>query len=648
VLREITASPHHNTGVSGMHIVSASSLTCLTALLVSIAIIAIIARRQKIDTIHKLLVLYCISTSIWALGRFISINAPQWFGLSEESPHARVYSYIFSVVAFTGISTLGSHWFLVSAAYSRKDEWLGGWRRWLVYAPLAWSLGFVITNPSHHLFFRQLSLNSFEVGPAHIIWTIMMFVLMLFPMVWYVSVASQMEDAAYKIQAIVMALASVIHLIGGNLFAFSRMTGIPFPLGYTFAAQTLSSAILCYALLRMGWLDILPIAFREVFRETPDSILVLNTDRKLVEANRAASLLFPALRAGDLVELPGSDISRILDPVAGGALPDSGSEVMLGDSVFWVRCLRIKHKVERAGFLVILTDITIRKRSEQEKEALIGQLQEVGRRIEESNRELEAFAFTASHDLQEPLRKVLLFGDRLKSRFGEQIGDDGRDYLDRMQNAAARMQNMIDGLLTLSRVTSSTRAPVPVDLSKAANEALSDLESRIEQAGAHIQIGELPTIEGDPLQLRLLMQNLIGNAVKFRAPGRPPVVQVYIVTEQADLAHSAALADAGSSEAGQSHATSSLATLSSDHRVCRIAVQDNGIGFDERHADRIFGIFERLQSRADYDGTGIGLATCRKIAERHGGSIAATSKPGLGSRFVVTLPVHQTSSDPVL
>jgi signal transduction histidine kinase len=605
-----------------MHIVTPSSLTSLSALLVSAAIIVIILRRRSLQTIHRLLVLYCVSVCIWALGRFITINAGLWFGLSDNSPHAQVYPYIFSVIIFIGISTVASHWFLVGAAYSRKVEWLERPRLWVAYAPLIWSLVFVITNPAHHLFFRQLSLNSFEFGPAHVIWTSMMFALMLFPIVWYMGVASQMKDAAYRRQAVVMAMASVVHLVGGNLFAFSRVTGISFPLGYTFAAQTLSSAMLCYALLRMGWLDILPIALKEVFNSTPDPILILNTDRKLVEANRAATLLLPLMRAGDPVELPGAHIPGIVHPGNNEPLPDSGTELRLGDSVYWVRSLSITHKVETAGFLLILTDITLRKRAEDEKERLIGQLKEIGARLQESNRELESFAFRASHDLQEPLRKILLFSDRLRGKYGEQIGEQGRDYLERMQNAAARMQGLIDGLLTLSRVTSSAQPPVPVNLSEAAKEALSDLEPRIEQSGGQVQIEDLPTIDGDPLQLRLLMQNLIGNGVKFRAPGRPPIVRVYSLAEQ------------GQDDESQK---SSLGGC----KYCRIAVQDNGIGFDERHADRIFGVFERLQSRSEYDGTGIGLATCRKIAERHGGSITATSKPGLGSEFVVTLPVHR-------
>src|SRR5262249_19515870 len=139
---------------------------------------------------------------------------------------------------------------------------------------MVWSLAFVISNPLHHLFFRQISLKLFDFGPAHVVWTLMLFALMLFPMIWYMGVAWQMKEAAYKKQAVVMTRASVLFFAGGSLFAFSKVTGIPFPLGFTFAAETLSSAILCYALLRMGWLDILPIALKEVFHDAPDSILV--------------------------------------------------------------------------------------------------------------------------------------------------------------------------------------------------------------------------------------------------------------------------------------------------------------------------------------------------------------------------------------
>lgn len=257
------------------------------------------------------------------------------------------------------------------------------------------------------------------------------------------------------------------------------------------------------------------------------------------------------------------------------------------------------------GIRSCLLDITDRKRAES---ALRRQAAELAR----SNGELEQFAYVASHDLQEPLRKIQAFGDRLKTKYAGTLPAEGGDYLDRMQNAANRMQTLINDLLTLSRVATHARPFVRVDLSEVARMVLSDLESRIEQLHAEVTLDPLPAIVAERLQMSQLLQNLIGNALKFNKPGVPPRVAV-----RADLVRdpNGAVED-----------------------VWRIVVEDNGIGFDEKYSDRIFQVFQRLHGRNEYEGTGIGLAICRKITERHGGTIAAYSTPGVGSRFVVMLP----------
>ncbi|WP_017314294.1 PAS domain-containing protein [Mastigocladopsis repens] len=232
-----------------------------------------------------------------------------------------------------------------------------------------------------------------------------------------------------------------------------------------------------------------------------------------------------------------------------------------------------------------------------------------------SNDELQQFAFIASHDLQEPLRKIKTFGERLKAAYSDALTDQGRDYLDRMQNATRRMQALIEDLLTLSRVTTRGQPFVPVDLTQVTQEVLSDLEIRIQQTGAYVEVGELPIIHADPLQMRQLLQNLIGNALKFHRQGERPIVNIY--TQQ--------LNDQDAVE------------------FCQIIVEDNGIGFDEKYLDRIFNVFQRLHGRSEYEGTGIGLAICRKIVERHNGSISAQSTPGQGSRFIVILPINSVA-----
>ncbi|NHC37219.1 response regulator [Scytonema millei] len=238
-----------------------------------------------------------------------------------------------------------------------------------------------------------------------------------------------------------------------------------------------------------------------------------------------------------------------------------------------------------------------------------------------SNAELQQFASIASHDLQEPLRKIQAFGNRLQEKYGEILSEQGADYIRRMQNAAQRMQILIDDLLVFSRITTRAQPFVVVNLAKVAKEVLSDLEVLIQQTEARVELSELPTIHADPLQMRQLLQNLIGNAIKFRRKNELPCVKIYsqIIDNREQL-------------------TENLLNT----YLCQITVEDNGIGFDRKYCDRIFQVFQRLHGRSEYEGTGIGLAICRKIVERHGGSITAESTPSQGAKFIVTLPMHQS------
>jgi signal transduction histidine kinase len=266
------------------------------------------------------------------------------------------------------------------------------------------------------------------------------------------------------------------------------------------------------------------------------------------------------------------------------------------------------------------TEIAERQRAEAELKAFTAQL-------ERSNRELQDFAYVASHDLQEPLRKIRAFGDRLRTSCGETLSARGQDYLERMQQAAARMQTLINDLLTFSRVTTKAQPFRPVDLAQMAREVVSDLEVRIEQSGGRVEVAALPIIDADPLQMRQLLQNLLGNALKFHRPEVPPMVKL--------ASELLPMQEAGSA----GHAAPPM---------CQLHIEDNGIGFDEQYLDRIFTPFQRLHGRGEYEGTGIGLAVCRKIVERHGGSITARSAPGQGAVFLVMLPIAQPKGDGAL
>lgn len=256
------------------------------------------------------------------------------------------------------------------------------------------------------------------------------------------------------------------------------------------------------------------------------------------------------------------------------------------------------------------SEIVVRNRAEE-------QMLEFAEKLEQRNKELQEFAHIASHDLQEPLRKVISFGDRLKTKCAEALDDQGKDYLERMQNASRRMQNLIEGLLMFSRVSSKAQPFEDVDLAQTFKEVVSDLEIRIEELGGKVEIDNMPVLKADAMQMRQLFQNLIGNALKFHKQDEPPVVRVTGVSSGSDDSNA-------SDQSGSFH---------------KITFKDNGIGFEEKYADRIFGVFQRLHGKTEYEGTGIGLSVCKKIVERHGGSIEVKSSPGKGTSFTVTLPI---------
>jgi light-regulated signal transduction histidine kinase (bacteriophytochrome) len=231
--------------------------------------------------------------------------------------------------------------------------------------------------------------------------------------------------------------------------------------------------------------------------------------------------------------------------------------------------------------------------------------------LERSNFELEQFASIAAHDLAEPLRKLVLFGERLERRHGADLGTDGREVVRRMRATADRMESLIDDLLALALVSDRRSGFRRVSLSDVIREVVDDLDAVIADAGAEVVAGPLPSLDADPLQMRQLLQNLLSNAVKFRRPGVDPLVRVD-----------------GSVRDGW----------------VELRVRDNGIGFDDEHAERIFGAFNRLHARSAYAGTGIGLAVCRRIAERHGGMISAAGVEGEGATFTVRLPERQAGA----
>lgn len=266
--------------------------------------------------------------------------------------------------------------------------------------------------------------------------------------------------------------------------------------------------------------------------------------------------------------------------------------------------LRVKQRTQELE----KTNTGLRKEIEKRRKAEEA-LSVYSENLARSNRELQDFAYVASHDLQEPLRKIQAFGNLLEEEYAAGLGD-GVDYLQRMRGAAARMSTLIEDLLAFSRVTTKARPFVPVNLNEIAEEVVGDLETRIASSGGKVELKSLPTVSADPTQMRQLLQNLISNALKFHRTGVAP------------------------------HVTVASRKYAGKNPYHRITVKDNGIGFNEKYLDRIFSVFQRLHGRETYEGTGIGLAVCRKIVERHNGTITAKSEKNKGSTFIITLPIN--------
>ncbi|WP_460958475.1 sensor histidine kinase [Spirosoma litoris] len=263
--------------------------------------------------------------------------------------------------------------------------------------------------------------------------------------------------------------------------------------------------------------------------------------------------------------------------------------------------------------VIYFTDFTRLRQLQLQLESKIDELKR-------SNENLQQFAYVASHDLQEPLRKIQSFADLLKNQYSNQL-EDGASFLDRIQASAGRMSVLIRDLLALARISTYQETTEPVELKNVIDSVLADLEIRVQETGAIIEIKEpLPTLSGDSVQLGQLFLNLISNAIKFHRVGQSPLVRI------------------NACQIGASQLPTSISHIRSASTYHCISISDNGIGFEEKHTERIFQVFQRLHGRNEFAGTGVGLAICQKVALNHGGAITATSQPGQGATFFVYLP----------
>jgi signal transduction histidine kinase len=270
-------------------------------------------------------------------------------------------------------------------------------------------------------------------------------------------------------------------------------------------------------------------------------------------------------------------------------------------------------------------EIHERKVSEEKVKDLNHRLLENIERLESANRDLDRFAFMASHDLQEPLRKMLMFSDRLAHKFSKVLDDEGRMFITRIQNAGERMQALIKDILLFSQTSIEKPVFIETDLNNILNDVLAELDSIIDEKKAKMLVEPLPMLCVNPVLIRPLFHNLISNALKYARKNVDPVIRIY--------SEYSTVQESGSSDENK-------------NKYCRIYVEDNGIGFEQKYSEQIFGMFKRLHLNSEFEGTGIGLALCKKIVEEHNGFITARSKVNEGSIFIISLPMQQPVNAP--
>lgn len=271
-------------------------------------------------------------------------------------------------------------------------------------------------------------------------------------------------------------------------------------------------------------------------------------------------------------------------------------------------------------------EIKDRIASENRVNELNKQLLENIHQLESSNKELDRFAYMASHDLQEPLRKIKIFSERIITKYKDSMDAEGQTYMDKMQAACTRMQNLINDILAFSKLSVSKDLLVFTDMNELLDEVVAEMDMQLHEKNGKVIIDKLPKLHVHPRLIKPMFQNIISNSLKYSKKGIDPVIRISAKLDKG----------IGSDD------------KLSINRYCRIMIEDNGIGFEQQYADQVFTMFKRLHAGSEYEGTGIGLAICKKIAEEHNGFISAKSEVNKGTTFTISLPVDVHIPAPLL
>ena len=539
---------------------------------------------------------FLLAVSVWSLGAGLGLIAP---GMAGKVFSARL--------EYTGIVAVPPTWLVFILQYTGLQRWLTRFRIAVLFVvPFATWLLF-LTNSLHGLMWRKVALEPsstvaslvVEYGPWFWVHSAYSYLLMLLGAGLLISMFFR-ASRIYRIQSAIFLIALVIPLLANATYILRMgpiLTVDPTPLGFA-----ISGVLVVWGLFRFQLLDILPIARNAVVEGMSDGVVVVDLQNRVVDLNPVAQKILGYLP----VEIVGRDASSV--SIGGGALLEGEPatkeqrevEVETGGShrnyELMASELRDGEGKSR-GRLVLLRDVTERKRDEEK-------LRQWAAELAVSNAELDNFASFISHDLRAPLRSIEGFSRILIEDYADDLDHEGADYLRRIRGAGRQMSQFIDDVLDLSRVARNDLRRDTVDLSLVARAVVEDLRASQPERDVETVIPDGLTTEADPNLTRVIMQNLLENAWKFTGPVERPRIEFG--------------AERGVGEPF-------------------FYVRDNGVGFDAKHAARLFDTFQRLHAHDEFEGTGIGLATVRRIVRRHGGKIWAEGETGQGATFYFTL-----------
>jgi len=565
-------------------LVNPESIVPLVAALLSVGVITIILRRRRARPVNKMFLLYNSSILSWSLLSFVRLNLMLWF--DPEGAKFRFLLPLVVLALFMSISSVATHWFLLGAVYSGKKEWLGGWRRAVVYLPFVWTLVFLSNGTLRPLFGRVSGVELNSLGPAFWAFLVMAYSMIIWPLRWYIRTAWETKEAAYKRQSLVMAFGSTLPLVGGALYIAKQIAGGGRGPNLTPVFLALTSVTFAYALLKMDWLNILPIAFREVFNAISDPVIVLDQAQRIVQGNPAALRVFPTLRHGDVLDASVPELIQALKRGRGGRKAEF--ESTLGESVFLVRADEILTKGEVAGSLVILSDITERKRAESE-------LKSAKEAAEAASRAKSEFLANMSHEIRTPMNGIIgMTGLALDT----ELSIEQREYLELVKLSADSMLGVINDILDFSKIEAGKLdlETIDFDLQEVSGNTMKALSFRAQQKGLELNYcvpPDIPTaLIGDPGRLRQVLVNLVGNAIKFTEQGE---INIEVRKEEQN-------------EAGL---------------LLHFTVRDTGIGVRADQQQTIFDAFAQADGSTTrkYGGTGLGLAISAQLVSMMGGRV---------------------------